>query len=84
MELRPSYTTMYLMCSYRTHFFYSPCFAWIPPIQMWHDLKNENRQNIYAPQNVKSHWLQAVHPVHFFRPSENDVINEKSIEELLE
>jgi len=56
MELYPSYTNMYLTCQYCTHSFYSPCFAWIPPTQMWNDLKNENRQNIYGPQNVKSHW----------------------------
>jgi len=64
MELYASYTNMYLKCSYCPNFFYSPCLAWIPPMQMWNDLKNVNRQNIYAPQNVKSHWLQAVHPGH--------------------
>jgi hypothetical protein len=46
---------------------------------MSNDLKNEKRQNIYAPQNAKSHWLQAVHPGHFFRPSENDAINENRL-----
>jgi len=44
-------------------------------MQMWNDLKNENRQNIYAPQSVKSHCLQAVNSGHFFRPTENDAIN---------
>ena len=37
-------------------------------MQKWNAPKNEKRQYIYASQNVKSHWLQAVHPGHFLAP----------------